>query len=522
MFSWLTGKDSKERVKNYAEKESPSQTKSIDLTSEIKTAIDIYLSSNAKPSLLYAKAAGYDGEVIDYSDIQRFLECLRVDHRDLNGPNADAAKSWIENDLNIAIKSDFWESFFFNSKEHNSGKAGYKEIKDLRVALLGKNIASLWQQAEQSVGDYALAKAIEHKCTDLERIYSKLEEKKDTLKPLLHRALSSGKNKYGETDFEKYFQEIEDFFDYFFPEGALKFYFLVKPLMEAKKYIDVWFEGRLIDTSLLPEDGIDFEHWCAARLEEQGWKAIVSQASGDQGVDVEARWGEFIVAVQCKRYTKPIGNRAVQEIYTGAKNINADAAAVIGTGGYTKSASAIAKTTSVELFDAAEIETFSERFGFKSNSISNNNRVVQPIVLDFSSLPERMLALMFRTVLKNFDLADANLSEDLFIRFFDHVDDRGVGQLSLDEDELAYLLIFSNLAFTASFCLTPENIESLRKHDYPMLPRLELERKGDDIFIFELIGGEVIGGVREIFLNYSLLLPIPIELEDHFLFRDQF
>ena len=45
-----------------------------------------------------------------------------------------------------------------------------------------------------------------------------------------------------------------------------------------------------------------------------GWKTQVTKASGDQGCDVLAVKGRARVAIQCKYYSKPIGNKGVQEI----------------------------------------------------------------------------------------------------------------------------------------------------------------------------------------------------------------
>lgn len=469
--------------------------------------------------MLYAKAAGYADDVIDYDDITTFLECLRVNHHALKGENAKRAKTWIEKDIEFAIKSEYWEHFFFSPLERNEEKDGYKEVQALRKAALKANLKSLWTAQDDSIGAYALSKAIALKRDDLDKIYTKLEERKETLKPLLSRALASGKNKYGETEYEKYFKEINDFFDYFLPEGELSFYNTVKPLMETAQYLDNWFTDGFVDTTTLPENGIEFEHWCAAKLEEQGWITKVSQASGDQGVDIEARRGDFVVAIQCKRYAQPIGNKAVQEVYTGAKNINANAAAVIGTGGYTKSAFAVASTTSVELIDAAEIESFSERFGLPPE-FETKSSSMQAIKVNFSSMPERMLALMFRTALKQFDVTDLNVTQSFKNNFFENIDERGVGIMDFEATELASLLIFSNFIFPASFKLTPENINSLKKHDYPMLQQLEQDKKNDNVQIFELIGDDILNDVRNVFIRFIALLPIEIDLEDHFLFSE--
>ncbi|MEK4035181.1 restriction endonuclease [Methylocystis sp. IM2] len=58
----------------------------------------------------------------------------------------------------------------------------------------------------------------------------------------------------------------------------------------------------------------EYEHYCAALLRESRWAARVTRASGDQGVDIVAEKRGARIVVQCKKYRKPVGNRAVQEI----------------------------------------------------------------------------------------------------------------------------------------------------------------------------------------------------------------
>ncbi|WP_435230652.1 restriction endonuclease [Pseudopelagicola sp. nBUS_20] len=109
------------------------------------------------------------------------------------------------------------------------------------------------------------------------------------------------------------------------------------------------------DLSEYPQDGIDFEHWCADVLISSGWEATVSQASGDQGVDILATRGSIILAVQCKRYGSPVGNKAVQEAFAGKQHVNATHACVIATSGFTKSAKELATSTSVLLVAPEDI-----------------------------------------------------------------------------------------------------------------------------------------------------------------------
>jgi restriction system protein len=108
-------------------------------------------------------------------------------------------------------------------------------------------------------------------------------------------------------------------------------------------------------TDAAPDNGHDFEHWVAAKLVQAGWKATVTQANGDDGVDVIAERKGLSVAVQCKRYKGSVGNKAVQEVYSGMKHMELDRAVVISTGKYTKAAQNLATTTGVLLLSEHDI-----------------------------------------------------------------------------------------------------------------------------------------------------------------------
>ena len=61
----------------------------------------------------------------------------------------------------------------------------------------------------------------------------------------------------------------------------------------------------------------DFELFCSQLLNMAGWASRVTAASGDQGIDIIAAAGRAILVVQCKLYSTPVGNSAVQEIIAG-------------------------------------------------------------------------------------------------------------------------------------------------------------------------------------------------------------
>lgn len=114
-------------------------------------------------------------------------------------------------------------------------------------------------------------------------------------------------------------------------------------------------EGKAFDPNQLPLDGLDFESWVASGLTQFGWSASTTAPSGDQGVDVVAVKPGLRVAIQCKRYSSPVGNKAVQEIYSGARHIGANRAAVLTNAGYTSSAAELAQSTGVLLLAPQDI-----------------------------------------------------------------------------------------------------------------------------------------------------------------------
>lgn len=103
--------------------------------------------------------------------------------------------------------------------------------------------------------------------------------------------------------------------------------------------------------------GLDFEWWTAALLRRVGFSAVeVTQASGDQGVDVTAEREGIRYAVQCKRYSSNLGNDPVQEVYAGRALYHAQVGAVITNQHFTAGAKELAESNGVLLWDRDWIE----------------------------------------------------------------------------------------------------------------------------------------------------------------------
>ena len=91
-----------------------------------------------------------------------------------------------------------------------------------------------------------------------------------------------------------------------------------------------------------------YEDYCAVILRDAGWRTHTTPLQ-DQGVDVIAVLRGTKVALQCKKYAHPVGNRAVQEVVAGRIHYGAHIAVVVSSAPYTRSAQALAASTQVLL-----------------------------------------------------------------------------------------------------------------------------------------------------------------------------
>jgi restriction system protein len=112
----------------------------------------------------------------------------------------------------------------------------------------------------------------------------------------------------------------------------------------------------LIDFQWNPKmSPLDFEANCARYLGMRGWKAKTTKGSGDQGVDVFAQKEGVKIVLQCKLYSKPVGNKAVQEALAGKTYSGAHQAAVVSNQRYTKSAHELAIKANVKLLHFTDL-----------------------------------------------------------------------------------------------------------------------------------------------------------------------
>ena len=106
-------------------------------------------------------------------------------------------------------------------------------------------------------------------------------------------------------------------------------------------------------------DGYQFEQYCADILRHTGYNNVqVTPKSGDYGIDITAEKEEKRYAIQCKRYSSghKVGNKAIQEAFSGKSFYNCDTAIVVTNSQFTEPAKEMARKIGVILWDRDSLE----------------------------------------------------------------------------------------------------------------------------------------------------------------------
>ena len=104
-------------------------------------------------------------------------------------------------------------------------------------------------------------------------------------------------------------------------------------------------------------DGNEFEYAIADLLEKYGYSFVnVTRASGDDGLDIIASKNGQRVGFQCKCFSSPVGNHAVQEAFTGKTMYGCDQAVVVTNNFFTPAAIKTAQATGVQLWDRNKLD----------------------------------------------------------------------------------------------------------------------------------------------------------------------
>ena len=109
--------------------------------------------------------------------------------------------------------------------------------------------------------------------------------------------------------------------------------------------------------------GEKYERKICRNLKRHGFHHIYhTPPSGDHGVDIIAFKNGYSFAIQCKYYSYPVGNRAVQEVYTGCSFYGCDIPVVITNHVFTVQAKQEASRLDVLLWAKDEIPPVPSRY----------------------------------------------------------------------------------------------------------------------------------------------------------------
>ena len=101
--------------------------------------------------------------------------------------------------------------------------------------------------------------------------------------------------------------------------------------------------------------GFEFETFLESVFRVLGYNVSTTNTTGDYGVDLLLKKNDSMIAVQAKRHSNNVGNKAVQEVYAGLAHYGADEGWVVTNSYFTNSAIIQANSTNIKLVDRAKI-----------------------------------------------------------------------------------------------------------------------------------------------------------------------
>ena len=186
---------------------------------------------------------------------------------------------------------------------------------------------------------------------------------------VLKRARGFTRDDYGRLVDSGWSKEIAYFYEHVIPETLRTDHGLsdVADLIEQEirklpeSTIEQWTMAG--GTANAVATGEEFEHFVSGQLEDSGWRVRHTGKSGDQGADLVAEKPGVSVAVQCKMYAQPVGNKAVQEALAAQRYYATDHAAVVSNAAFTKSAIQLARSANVLLLHASDLDKLDDLVG---------------------------------------------------------------------------------------------------------------------------------------------------------------
>lgn len=202
----------------------------------------------------------------------------------------------------------------------------------------------------------------------LERVDAITNEKIDAL--VRQRTILIRNDPYGKPILDKWYSEVGKFITHHVrPALSPSQQSIVDKQWTAilqrilQRVEDAAKQRPVLSTLLLNMTPAGFEAFCSETLRAYGWQVWLTPLSRDQGVNIIADKNGVRVALQCKLYSNPVGNKAVQEIVAGRAHQQAHYGAVVTNGTYTASARELAATNGVWLLHHTDLPQLEQIVG---------------------------------------------------------------------------------------------------------------------------------------------------------------
>ena len=174
---------------------------------------------------------------------------------------------------------------------------------------------------------------------------------------------------YGTPESEKWWKDVDRFLNTQLVvhlsdrerRQATKLWPELKSAVDARAAQELASNSSVFSLPIEKMSPTDFEMYCAQRLRNAGWSAQTTKATGDQGADVIAEFRGAKAVLQCKLYSQPVGNKAVQEAFSGRTYYGAQFGAVVTNATFTPSARQLAASNGILLVHFSELDDLAEK-----------------------------------------------------------------------------------------------------------------------------------------------------------------
>ena len=208
------------------------------------------------------------------------------------------------------------------------------------------------------------------------------------------------KDEFGDTVFDRYYQFFKEFCANKMPGYDFKIINKIVHGIGFEEYekLNLAIGGAEFRDGMSPKD---YERLCASRFEQWGWSAMLTPETGDQGADIIIKASSGSTAVQCKLYSQPVGNGAVQEVIAARQFYKTSAGVVVTNAEFTKSARQLANASGVDLLHHDQISSWCSERGMAF--VGQQHGVGTQTEFDVSSFAEAIIVDLASIGLPRYD-----------------------------------------------------------------------------------------------------------------------